>query len=399
MSRNIHRDDSTDSITIQRNDSNDSNDSMNNYNENDESNPKRRKLNSDENNKYYSLYPEKIEFNKTKIDTFVPFLFDSEIQFIIYLLEKYEKTTELQENTFYYILNKISNLNKYILLCFPKLKSYKFTNHNIIRILTFIEHKFTKYIIKYDYKNSNMESQLYCNPIFEYYNNLLFLFYKHDFSTSHIINECVININSVIEHIVIHLTNLIKNEIYDYNIILILINIIYLLKDLNKLNEINFNFDQVFYIFKNIIHNKQLNQLNHINELLLSDDITQNNDIILFKNVLSILVYHSNIKYSIINKLSLKESNAEFECPITCDIMINPVYTEDGKTYEKYAIEKWLNNTDSPKSPLTNVPLKSVELKPNTKLKEQIKEYYKDISNEHIIKIVVEKLKNNIDIN
>lgn len=59
-------------------------------------------------------------------------------------------------------------------------------------------------------------------------------------------------------------------------------------------------------------------------------------------------------------------------CPITHNIMVNPVIASDGHTYERAAILEWIriNNT----SPLTREILKD-ELVPNTNLQKIINEY------------------------
>ena len=63
----------------------------------------------------------------------------------------------------------------------------------------------------------------------------------------------------------------------------------------------------------------------------------------------------------------------ELLCPITLTLMADPVTTVDGMTYERYAIETWLqaNNT----SPLTGEPLPVKLLVPNTALRSQIQRY------------------------
>jgi hypothetical protein len=42
----------------------------------------------------------------------------------------------------------------------------------------------------------------------------------------------------------------------------------------------------------------------------------------------------------------------EFMCPLTMEIFVDPVITEDGQTYERAAIEVWFSNHST--SPLTN---------------------------------------------
>ena len=60
----------------------------------------------------------------------------------------------------------------------------------------------------------------------------------------------------------------------------------------------------------------------------------------------------------------------EFECPITNDIMIDPVVASDGHSYERTAIEDWIAR--NPVSPVTNQPLSSSELISNHNLRSQI---------------------------
>eukprot|EP00897_Mesotaenium_endlicherianum_P010170 jgi/Mesen1/9181/ME000591S08502 len=50
-------------------------------------------------------------------------------------------------------------------------------------------------------------------------------------------------------------------------------------------------------------------------------------------------------------------------CPITQEMMVNPVIAADGHTYELEAIQEWLSHSD--KSPMTNLPLAHKEIVPN----------------------------------
>lgn len=61
-----------------------------------------------------------------------------------------------------------------------------------------------------------------------------------------------------------------------------------------------------------------------------------------------------------------------FTCPITSELMADPVTTADGFSYEREAIEKWLQ--DHTISPLTGAPLKHLELIPNMALRSAIQE-------------------------
>lgn len=65
-----------------------------------------------------------------------------------------------------------------------------------------------------------------------------------------------------------------------------------------------------------------------------------------------------------------------FSCPISKEIMKDPVMTVDGKTYERQAIERWFGkclSEDRPAtSPLTNSPLEAATLTPNVAVKNAI---------------------------
>ena len=63
----------------------------------------------------------------------------------------------------------------------------------------------------------------------------------------------------------------------------------------------------------------------------------------------------------------------EFICPITCDIMNDPVVAEDGNTYERADIVQWFKDHDT--SPLTNVVLESKKVIPNRALKSLLDSY------------------------
>ena len=63
----------------------------------------------------------------------------------------------------------------------------------------------------------------------------------------------------------------------------------------------------------------------------------------------------------------------EFECPITSDLMVDPVITSDGHTYERYAIKRWLSKNDT--SPLTGAELISDNMVPNIALRKMIQTF------------------------
>ena len=66
---------------------------------------------------------------------------------------------------------------------------------------------------------------------------------------------------------------------------------------------------------------------------------------------------------------------AEFICPITQDVMTDPVTTVDGQTYERSAIARWLARKNT--SPLTGVVLESKTVIPNHSLRKLIEEKWR----------------------
>ena len=88
----------------------------------------------------------------------------------------------------------------------------------------------------------------------------------------------------------------------------------------------------------------------------------------------------------------------DFYCPITGDLLIDPVIDPYGHSYEKDAITKWLHNKKI--SPITRKPLFLEDLKPNIALKNGI-EAIKDQLNENQLKInsIIFEEKNEIFIN
>ncbi|KAI4936692.1 hypothetical protein J4E86_011309 [Alternaria arbusti] len=63
----------------------------------------------------------------------------------------------------------------------------------------------------------------------------------------------------------------------------------------------------------------------------------------------------------------------EYCCPISNDVMQNPVITVDNHIYERKEIERWLRTNE--RSPLTNLILSSNDLRPNIQMQEQITAY------------------------
>lgn len=72
--------------------------------------------------------------------------------------------------------------------------------------------------------------------------------------------------------------------------------------------------------------------------------------------------------------LTLTSPPRDFLCPITRELMENPVLLiEDGHSYELYALQRWLRDHNS--SPMTNKPLRDRRFVHNFNLKNAIEEY------------------------
>lgn len=70
------------------------------------------------------------------------------------------------------------------------------------------------------------------------------------------------------------------------------------------------------------------------------------------------------------NDADLSDLPQELICPITMNLMRDPVFTCDGQTYERRAIEEWLTTHQT--SPLTGAVLSSSTLTPNVTLRSYI---------------------------
>ena len=68
-----------------------------------------------------------------------------------------------------------------------------------------------------------------------------------------------------------------------------------------------------------------------------------------------------------------EEPPADFICPITTEIMGEPVVAADGQSYERTAIERWLATKST--SPLTGGELEHSILIPNHNLRRTIREW------------------------
>ena len=81
-------------------------------------------------------------------------------------------------------------------------------------------------------------------------------------------------------------------------------------------------------------------------------------------------------------KIPLPEYPEEFVCPIGGEPFIDPVVTEDGHTYERVVLERWLEEKKT--SPMTNLPLKTTAVVPNIALRKSI-EKWEEIAHEFAI--------------
>ena len=68
-----------------------------------------------------------------------------------------------------------------------------------------------------------------------------------------------------------------------------------------------------------------------------------------------------------------EEVPPSFVCPITQEVMRDPVSTADGHTYERDAIERWLRTRRT--SPMTGATLSSRALIPNLALRKLCREW------------------------
>lgn len=115
---------------------------------------------------------------------------------------------------------------------------------------------------------------------------------------------------------------------------------------------------------KNNLRDKLLNLSNNIKEKNL-----------IFKE-LEKVIYDMQNKLSEICELIKKDLLTfpeYFKCPISWEILNNPVISNEGHSYEKWAIEKWLSREDI--SPITGLPLSDFTLLPNYCLKNALDDF------------------------
>lgn len=98
---------------------------------------------------------------------------------------------------------------------------------------------------------------------------------------------------------------------------------------------------------------------------------------------LNMLMHDNGCKFNIMSSPLLQEEQEEsvsnyihtipneFICPISSDIMKDPVVASDGFTYERRSIQRWIT-CNKAKSPMTNNPLTRLILISNSNLKSLI---------------------------
>jgi hypothetical protein len=77
------------------------------------------------------------------------------------------------------------------------------------------------------------------------------------------------------------------------------------------------------------------------------------------------------------NRMKGMKIRDEFICPITYELMRDPVVASDGHTYEKAAIEKWLKHHQI--SPRNGEPMASLTI-PNMNMKKLIQDIIDEVS-------------------
>jgi hypothetical protein len=70
----------------------------------------------------------------------------------------------------------------------------------------------------------------------------------------------------------------------------------------------------------------------------------------------------------------------EFRCPISMELMKDPVVCEDGHSYDRESITSWLERSQT--SPMTRQPISRAALRPNLALKSSIKRWQEEKAKE-----------------
>jgi hypothetical protein len=81
-----------------------------------------------------------------------------------------------------------------------------------------------------------------------------------------------------------------------------------------------------------------------------------------------------------------------FECPITSELLHDPVIADDGHSYERTAIESWFA-TGNRTSPVTGQRLESLVLRPNHALRSAIQQRFTQLKRDSLKKRKLESVE------
>jgi len=156
--------------------------------------------------------------------------------------------------------------------------------------------------------------------------------------------------------------------------------------------NIGLNFDEIkkykssFHFIKHVQQSEDGIILNRIKELMLKLDIPEDKK--LAEKVENIKRHSTILDRLEKNGIELIYPH-EYLCPITQDIMTDPVVASDGHSYEREALISFLKHGNG-KSPLTREKLGKTMI-PNINLKKRIREHAEDVCN------LVETKKNKVN--
>jgi U-box domain len=72
--------------------------------------------------------------------------------------------------------------------------------------------------------------------------------------------------------------------------------------------------------------------------------------------------------------INMSDIPETYKCPLTLDIMVDPLMNRHGRSYERSAIVEWIT-TKSPTCPITRQPMKVTDLVSNNRLRKEILEW------------------------
>ncbi len=113
----------------------------------------------------------------------------------------------------------------------------------------------------------------------------------------------------------------------------------------------------------------------------------ERNEKILIFNELEKLIHDMQTQIKTISeliKLDFESLPDYFKCPISWEKLSDPVITNEGHSYERWAIEKWLVRQDT--SPITGLKLTDYSVLPNYALKSAVDDYVKKCKKWSLIK-------------